>query len=53
MVICNECKREVLTDEYQTIQTKRKTTIHICNKCCKEVYGIEVKSARDSKESTQ
>ena len=53
MVICNECKKEVLTDEYQTIQTKRKTTIHICNKCCKEVYGIEVNSARDSKESTQ
>lgn len=46
-VICRECKREIL-DNYQTIQTQRKTTVYICNECLKKIRE-EVQRARDSK----
>lgn len=52
MVICSECNKATYTD-YQTIQTKRKTTRYICKECYKRLFGKEVNSARDSKESTQ
>lgn len=52
MVVCSECDKEIWTG-YQTIQTKRKTTRYICKECYKKLFGKEVNSARDSKESTQ
>lgn len=52
MKVCRECKKEILSDKFQTIQTKRKTTIYICNKCVKEIYGIEVERAINSQKST-
>lgn len=45
-VICRECNREVLT-EYQTIEIKRKTKIHICNECLKKMKE-EAQRARNS-----
>lgn len=46
MAICKECGHEVLA--YQKIQTKRKTTVIICNQCIREMQE-EAKRARDSK----
>lgn len=45
-VICRECNREVIGN-YQMIQTKRKTTVYICNECLKKIRE-EVQSARNS-----
>ena len=46
---CIECKKDVLTD-YQTISTRRKTKVVICNACV-ERQRKEAKRARDSKKS--
>lgn len=48
MPICVDCKEEVVVN-YQTIKTKRNTTIHICDKCLKKYKRKEVNSAGDSK----
>lgn len=37
VAICRECEKEVLS--YQTIHTKRKTKIYICNECLKKIKG--------------
>ena len=47
VVICRECNREVLTS-YQEIQTKRKTTVIICDECLEKMRRA-ANSARDSK----
>ena len=47
MPICRECNKEVVNN-YQTIQTKRKTTVVICNECLKKIKE-ECQSARNSK----
>ena len=49
MAICRECNKDVMVD-FQTIQTKRKTTVYICNKCLEKMKE-ESASARDSKKS--
>lgn len=49
MPICRECNKDVVSN-YQTIQTKRKTTIVICNECLRKERE-EAKRARDSKQS--
>lgn len=49
MPYCIECKKDVL-DNYQTISTKRKTEVVICNECV-EQQRKEAKRARDSKQS--
>lgn len=46
MAICRECGRDWLTN-YQTIQTKRKSTVIICNECLGKMKE-EAKRARDS-----
>lgn len=51
MVICADCKGE-FTSNYQTIQTKRNTTIHICDHCIKKYKRKEVDSAGHSKKPT-
>ena len=48
MAICRECNKDVLS--YQTIKTKRNTTVHICNDCIKKMQE-EAKRARDSQKS--
>lgn len=47
MAICIECNKEVL-DNYKTIQTKRNTTVYICNMCIEKMRK-EAQRARDSK----
>lgn len=49
---CIECKREVLIN-YQTIKTKRNTTIYVCDKCLNKNKRGEVASARHSEKPTQ
>lgn len=49
MAICIECKEDKL--QYQTIQTKRHTTVYICNDCLKKRQRKEVNNARDNKQS--
>ena len=48
MPICVECGKHVITN-YQTIKTKRKTVVHICNPCISKTRVREADSARDSK----
>lgn len=48
MPICRDCKKDVVKD-YQTIQTQRKTNIHICNECMKKYQRKEVKGADNHK----
>lgn len=48
MPVCVECGKYVVMG-YETIKTKRKTEINICNQCLKKEK--EVNSARDSKQS--
>lgn len=50
MEVCRECNRTVYSG-FQLIKTARKTTVVICDECMKKIYGKEVASAGDSKES--
>ena len=47
MAICSECNKDVVA-HYQEIQTKRKTTVIICNECLDKMRRA-ANSARDSK----
>lgn len=47
VVVCRECNKEKM-DDYQTIETKRKTKIYICNDCVEKMRN-EAQRARDSK----
>ena len=49
MPVCIECKKDVLVD-YQTIGTKRKTEIVICNACL-EQQRKEARRARNNQKS--
>lgn len=51
MPICVDCNQEVVLN-YQTIQTKRHTTIYICDECLKKYKRKEVDSAGHSKKPT-
>ena len=46
MAICRECGRDWAL-AYQTIQTKRNSTVVICNECLERMKE-EAKRARDS-----
>ena len=48
MAICRDCKKDVYSN-YQTIITKRKTEVVICDDCMKKYRRNNVSGARDSK----
>jgi len=49
MPICRDCNKDV-AGNFQTIETRRKTKIIICNECLAKYKRKEVNSANNSSE---